>query len=69
MGFLAPKPKLNVIDQKPAPTLDDDAVQKAGEYAARRAAARRDTADTILTKPQTAASGGLATAYRQTVGG
>ncbi|ETW10888.1 hypothetical protein ATO8_19864 [Roseivivax marinus] len=69
MGGLFSKPKINVNEQKPAPTMDDDAVRKAGDAEARRQAARRDTADTILTTPLTKRSGGLAAAYRKTIGG
>lgn len=70
MGFMkAPEPKVNVVQPKPAPTMDDDAVRQAGDSEARRQMARRDTADTILTNPLGQRAGGLAGAYRQTVGG
>jgi len=70
MGFLKPKiPAPVVVDQKPAPTMDDDAVRRAGDEAAQRAAARRDSTDTILTGTVKRRAGGLAQASRTTTGG
>ena len=63
--FKSPEPKINVVEQKPAPTMDDDAVRAAGDSEARRQMARRSTADTINTNTV----GGLAGQYRRTVGG
>ncbi|WP_417244345.1 hypothetical protein [Celeribacter sp.] len=70
MGFLkAPEPKIKVVEPTPAPTVDADVVRQAGDNEARRQMARRDTADTILTNPLGQRAGGLAAAYRTTVGG
>jgi len=70
MGFLAPKPKINVVEQKAPPTVDDDAVREAGETEARLQAARRSSTDTVLTAGTTKRrSGGLAAAYREKIGG
>jgi hypothetical protein len=67
MGFLAPKPKINVIEPTPAPTIDDDQVRRAADEAAQRAGARRSSADTI--EPTSARRrGGLAQASRKTTG-
>ncbi len=69
MGFLAPKPKVNIVEQKAAPTMDDDAVRRAADETAQRAAARRDSSDTILTGTATGRrAGGLAQASRKTTG-
>lgn len=70
MGFLAPKSNVSVVEQKAAPSVDDAAVQRAGEDAARRAAANMDSTDTIRTGPMAnRRRGGLAQVSRAKVGG
>ncbi len=78
MGFLKPDPPkipkppepekepVKVIQQ--APTVDDESVRKEGEAVARRAAQRRNVADTSVTKSKRR-RGGLASAARSKVGG
>jgi hypothetical protein len=68
MGFSSPK--VEVVPQKAAPQIDNDTVRQAGDAEAARQAKRRDMSDTIRTGAiARKRAGGLAAAYRQSVGG